>query len=74
MFGLEIPLLQCLRDYRRDLSFVVIIEEEPYLFVGATSQVFLTVSRNPGRSGQKFSNLKICDFGIDVPTTTLQGT
>ena len=70
---LESFLLQCFRECRKALNFWARVEAEFPLSCPWEDQLAWTVSRKPGWSGQKFSNLNTVDFGMLVPIIILQG-
>ena len=69
----EISLLQCLSAYLNSINLAEILAVEFVLRIFGENQLLWTVSRKPGWSGQKFSNLKFFAFGMEVPIKTLQG-
>ena len=70
---LDKVLLQCFRECLRCLNLSAKSAAELLRGYLTKFQLSCTVSRKPGCSGQKFSNLIFFDFGILVPTIILQG-
>ena len=72
VFKLESFLLHPFNSFLRLLSFEAIYFAVSGFGLGLSQQLD-TKSKKPGCSIQKFSNLKIFDFGIEVPMDTLHG-
>jgi hypothetical protein len=69
---LEKVLLQFFKACLSCLNLAAKIEGRPCLWRGSCDQEVWTVSMKPW-IGQKFSNLKMLDFGMLVPVVTLHG-
>jgi hypothetical protein len=70
IFSFERPKAHLFNTLLRSLNFatiLVVVLEANTLVCHAD----WTVSRNPGLSAQKLSNLKTLTFGIEVPTLTI---